>query len=258
MILKECGYRQVTAHRLKNYKSIMSQSVRFNKCFNFLPLELNVFETIMQSTPCASINTKPQFVYSESMALRDVYLAAAKIYLKNRLNIRDAEMDRLYQRFPTLKQLSINNIEQSIALLTNEFNFSIKEISKGDLLVANSMTTKTLVEVRRLCGVDVRELVSAVPQLLRTDIGNILRVNQIIIEYGIPEYAVVYYKKIFTMKADALSANLRYLDQMKVSSNVFRLPPILKLVQQLNTIEKHLEAYNRSSKNPILLKSFFE
>lgn len=258
MRLRECGYRQMTAYRLKNHNIIMSHSVLFNKCYNYLPCELNIFENIALIAGI-KLTADKSFVYEERMPMKDVHLAATKIFLKQRLNLTDHVVTKLIRQFPSLKERSINNIRQTIDLLENKFGFPLDRIAQSYLLIANTSTLRKLDEMQEVYGVDVRSIVSNAPQIVRADISNIIGIKNLLHLYKVPSYAAAYWKRIFTMHPKTLTANMIELDQFDLPFNPFEHPAILKLAQHLNSIQNQLDSHNNSGKTDrITLEKFIE
>lgn len=258
MRLKECGYERVSACRLKNHNIIMSHTVHFNKCYNFLPHNLNVLETIALRAGI-ELSDSESFVYSEHMPLKNVHLAVTRIFLRQRLNITDHKVSLLIRRIPALKNRSIDSIRQTIDLLEHKLAFPIDRIANSNLLNAHNSTAKELVEMQQLFNVDVRDLISVAPQILKIDIVNIIEIKQLIQRHSMPPFSVAIWKKIFAMHPDTLKANLSCLHQMKIPFDIFEHPIILKLAHNLNVVKKRLDAHNSCAKaTQVSLEDFVE
>lgn len=255
MRLKECGYRQVTAHRLENHFTIMSRTVHFNKCYNFLPAELNIFENIVLSARIELPESYP-FRYNERRTLREVYSAVTRIFLKQRLEITYTEVSRMFSRMPTLNNRSINYIGQMIDLLQHEFNYSIKRIIESKLLDGHLEVLEELVKRRHLCGVDVRAILHSTPHLLRSYSENILEIEKLIMDYRIPTSAVRCCKSIFTMHPNTVAANLRYIRELPLSLDAFENPLILRLTHELNNLKKYLDLCKSERQKRIPMEKF--
>lgn len=259
MRLRECGYHHITAHRLKNHDKIMSQSVHFNKSYNFLPPLTNVFESIALSARINLDEAEP-FAYNERLPMREVHLAAAKIFLMQRLKISYSEVTRMFYRLPALKDRSIKSIGQNIDLFEHELKLPIDQIIQTNLLNAWSLTTEKVVKMRKLGGVDLQTFILAEPQVLTVEFDNIRDIDEIIAKYRISPNAVVYCKKIFRMHPETLRENLELIQRLSVEPHdVFQRHAILKLARNLNMIQRYLETYNcDADRNQIELDKFIE
>lgn len=234
MRLKECGYRQVTAHRLKHHCTIMSQSVYFNKCYNFLPPQLNIFLNIAL-TARINFTDFDGFQYDESKPLKDVHLAVTKMCLEQRLKLTKTDVSKLIHQHPSLKHRSVYFILQTIDMLEHSLSFPIDWILRNNLLAANYLTTKKLIEMRDLCQVDVRTIISIEPQILKLDFGHIMEIRDVIEQYGVSKYAVICCADIFLWHPDRLMESLHHLRRMKIP-NLFKQPAILRLAHALGRI----------------------
>lgn len=259
MRLKECGYHKITAHRLKNHDKIMSQSVHFNKSYHFLPPLTNVFECIALSARINLEEAEP-FAYNERMPMREVHLAATKIFLMQRLKISYSEVTRMFYRLPSLKDRSIKSIGQNIDMFEHKLKLPIERITQSNLLNAWSLTTEKVAKMRNLGGVDLHTVISAVPEVLTVEFDNIRKIDEIIAKYRISPSAVKYYGKIFRMPPETLHANLELIRQLSAEPHdAFQRHYILKLARNLIMIQRCLDAYNSNAdRNHIELDKFIE
>lgn len=255
MRLKECGYRQVTAHCLKNHCTIMSQSVYFNKCYNFLPPELNVFLNIAL-TARIDFTDIEGFQYDERWPLKHVHLAATTIFLEQRLKLTKTKVSKLINRNPSLKHRSIYFILQIIDMLEHSLSLSIDWIVRNNALTANHTTTKKLIELRELCGVDVRTIISTTPQILKMDFARIMEIQGVIEEQSIPGYAVVCCTHIFLWDHELLLKNLHLMRHMKIV-RLFQHPAVLRLARNLDQIQAHFNS-DLNKDSGISLKTLIE
>lgn len=239
MRLKECGYRQPTAYRLKNHNRIMAQSVYFNKCYNFLPHELNVAENIALSAGIEFTNDET-LEYNERMPMKEVHLGVTEIYLRQRLNLTHNDVSRLMSENPSLRERSITNMKLVIDMLEHELGFSIDEISQSQLLMGYSSTTRQLIEMKELCGVDVRTIISNTPQILKVAIEDIIDIANLLLRYRIPIYSVSCYKQIFITHPATLRDNLNELRNLDAPFNVFDHPAILVLAENFQFIKRYV------------------
>lgn len=247
LILNECGFPNITAKNLRNYYRIMSQSAHFNKCYNFLPKNINIVESIVQKSSINLENITTIITYKERMPLKNIYSEIRKLYLKTKLNASDEDVEKVLKRCPSLKIRSLSNIEKTINMITNELEFPIERIKTSRLLQAQPNQLKKLIDTKELCGIDIRTILSNCVQITTTNFDNILQIQKYIELFDIPQYAVQNYKRIFSMLPENFKRNVQEINQMKESSTLLKHPEILKVTKQFGVLQKQWDSNRKEN-----------
>lgn len=234
--LQEVGFLEVTAYRLANTQQIMSKSVHFNQCFNFLPPKINVIQNIFD---VANIQIPPidETVYDRDMKLETVHKMALKQYLLIKIgNSRD--VDKMFHNYPAIKSRSLQSLVKVTALLENAYNKQINELPKYSLLMQPE-EIQELLEVGTFCGTDVRRIMFGTK---KCNMSRIKEIQSICRSYKIPDYVMGFYAGLFHMNFDTLRDRLNTIAKLKRSNEFFHHIDIGRVILALERIRIHFKS----------------
>lgn len=234
--LQEVGFAEVTAYRLANIKKIMSKSVYFNQCFNFLPSNVNVLQNIftVANVPCQPI---VENAYDRDMKLEVVHRMALRQYMLNHIDFKPPHIDEMWHYYPVLKTRSLQSIDKTVKLLEKFYNKPVNKLPKH-LLIMQPEEIEDLLEVKQICGVDVREIMSMAP---KCNLSRIQEIQIICCSYTIPEYALAYTPKLFFVNSDTLRDRLNRISKLKRANEYFKHAAIGKLILNIDRIKTYVK-----------------
>lgn len=234
--LQEVGFAEVTAYRLANIKKIMSKSVYFNQCFNFLPSTVNVLQNIftVANVPCQQI---VENAYDRDMKLEVVHRMALRQYMLNHIEFTPPHIDEMWHYYPVLKTRSLQSLSKSVELLEKSYNKAINKLPKH-LLIMQPEDIKELLEVKTIYGVDVREIMTMAP---KCNLSRIEEIQIICRSYGIPDYALAYSPKLFFVNFDTLKNRLNRISKLKRANTFYKHAAIGKLILNMDRIKTYVE-----------------
>lgn len=256
LILKECGFKRITAKHLVNFPSIFNETVFFNKRFNFLPHDVKVCTNIYRATPFKLESIK-NIKFEENLALRTIYSIAMKNYLCDRFNITDEKAAEIIEKNSSLLEMTLTTVERNVRKLNNSLKFPLDRIVNSRLLLARRRTLEILINHFRFEKSQLRDMISAKPQILSCSHGHISEILHIMRFYDFPTYTVQTCKKILTLHPDnfrKIIDSLMMCTKRKVE--LAKHPGTLKFVYRINNLlNREIEERQR---NLIFSSKFIE
>lgn len=250
--LQEVGFHEVTAYRLANTREIMSQSVHFNQCFNFLPENRNILQNIFS---VAMVSTEPidQTAYDRDMKLGTVHRSALRNYLLHRIGYSIKDIDEIWLNYSSLKNRSLQSIDKTTRLLEQIYDMPMKNLPKLSLTM-NPTEIEELLQIGTICGVDVRKIMILAA---RCNAERLKEIQRICHSYNVPDYVLVHSPKLFFLNYDTLESRLNVISRLKRPNEFLRHVGIGRVILCMDRLRAYLNS-KRLNFNAIFNDTFIE
>lgn len=235
--LLEVGFHEVTAYRLANAKEILSQSVHFNRCFNFLPANENILNNIF-AIAMVSTDSIDDLSYNRDMKLETVHRMALKKYMLDHLGYSVKDIDEMWCNYPPLRNRSLKSIDTATRLLELIYNKPMKDLPKLSLTM-HPEEIEELLAVDSVCGVDVRKVMILAP---RCNLERLRSIRQICRSYNVPDYALAYSPKLFFLKYETLQNRLEMISKLNRGKQFLQHVAIGRVILFMDRLRSHLES----------------
>lgn len=232
--LQEVGFREVTAYRLAHANELMSQSVHFNQCFNFLP-HRNILHNIFA---VAKVSTGPidQSAYDRDMKLELVHQKALRKYMLDRIGYSDADIDNIWQNYAFMKSRSLQSLDKTTRLLESVYDTPMINVPKVALSM-NPEDIEELLQMDTICGVDVRKIMTIEKKCNVERLENIQRVCH---AYNVPDYVLAFAPKLFFVNVDTLKNRLNEISKLKRSNEFLQHVGIGRLIVCMDRLQTYV------------------
>lgn len=235
--LQEVGFLEVTAYRLANVKKIMSKSMHFNQCFNFLPSNLNVLQSVFA---VAKVPIEPfdENAYDREMKLEAIHRIALRQYMLKQIEYTSLDIDEIWHYFPALKMRSLQSIDKSARLLETAYNTRVKHLPKF-ILNMQPEEIEELLDTATICGTDVKKIMTLAP---KCNLTRIKEIQTICWSYKIPDYALAYSPKLFYVNFNTLRERLNLISKLKQANEFFQHVAIGKVILCIDRVKAYVES----------------
>lgn len=243
-LLLEVGFSEITAYRLANTKEIMSQSVNFNRCFNFLPANPNILANIF-STAMVPIESIDETVYNLNMKLGSVHRMALEKYMCDRIGYSAKDIDEIWFNYSPIRNRSLQSIDKTTRLLEKIYKLPMKSLPKSSLTMYPEQIEELLL-IDKFCGLDVRKIMMLSP---RCNAERLQEVRRICKSYNVPDYALAFSPKIFFLNYDTLQSRLDVISKFKRANTLLRHIAIGRVILSMDRIKNHLKSQHSDVSN---------
>lgn len=249
--LQEVGFREVTAYRLAHARELMSQSVHFNQCFNFLP-HRNILQNIFA---VAKVPTDPidQSAYDRDMKLELVHQKALRKYMLDRIGYSEADIDEIWHNYAILKSRSLQSIDKTTRLLESAYNTPMIDLPKPALTM-NPEEIEGLLQMNTICGIDVRKIMTIAT---KCNVERLEKIQRICHSYNVPDYVLAFSPKLFCLNYDTLENRLNAISKLNGSNKFLQHVGIGRLILCMDRLRTYVNSKGLNF-NTVLSDSFIE
>lgn len=240
--LQEVGYANVTAYRLANVRKILSNSVYFNQCFNFLPRDINILENIYKIAKVPLKFTENGMKYTNEMQLKTVHMIALRNYMLNHIGYTSDDIDAIWHHYPMLKDRSLQSIDESKQLLEDLYKVPITQLPKFILLMQPE-EIKELVAVDTVSGIKVKNVMTLAA---RCNLARIRKIQIVCSSNKIPDYAIAFAPRIFFINVDTLKSRIEQIRKLKQANEFLQHVGIGKLILSMGRLESYAISRGKS------------
>lgn len=240
--LQEVGYANVTAYRLANVRKILSSSVHFNQCFNFLPSDINILENIYTIAKVPVKFTENGMKYKNEMQLKTVHMIALRNYMLNHIKYTSDDIDAIWHHYPMLKDRSLQSIDESKQLIENLYKVPITQLPKFILLMQPE-EIKELLAVETVSGIHVKNIMTVAA---RCNLARIEKIQIVCNSYKIPDYAIAFAPKIFFMNVDTLKSRIEQIRKLEQSNEFLQHVAIGKFILSMGRLKSYATSQGKS------------
>ncbi|KAG5681593.1 hypothetical protein PVAND_011009 [Polypedilum vanderplanki] len=240
-VLKECLFRDIQLSMLVKYASIMRKNVSVLKAYNYIIPHGDVIENLkIQLNIPININKSK---LSEQMSLNDLRRDVMNVYLRERLQMTDEEINRARDVYRNLKHRSLKSIVEVLDILLNEFDFTREKIVRNAyLLSAHPKNILNILETTPcIADVDIKQILKSRPKIMMQSSENIRTIIDSVKKFNIPESSIIKCHEIFTLSPETVNNRLAELYTIKEFHVMFSHPRILKLIYYYNTARSRME-----------------
>ncbi|XP_031626042.1 uncharacterized protein LOC116342527 isoform X2 [Contarinia nasturtii] len=230
--LKEVGFTEVTTYRLAYIKRIMLKSVRFNQCFNFLPKNIDIIKNIFASANVPLVN---DIGYADQMSLEAVHRVALRNYMMNQIKYTDAEIDKVWTNWASLKKRSLQSIAQTVELLEKTYQVPMKQLP-NHMLLLQPEDIQEMVHTDRLNGYDVKYMMRNVK---RCNLEHLKKIQTTCYSYNISDGALKFTPKLFQMNVDVLIERAEQIAKMKRGTEFLEHVGIGRLIVGMGRLQQY-------------------
>lgn len=235
--LREVGFNEVTAYRLANIREIMTRSVHFNQCFNFLPPNQNILQNIFA---VAKVPTEPidATAYDRNMKLEEVHQKALRKYMLDRIGYSNEDIDDIWHNYSIVRNRSLKSIDQTTRLLEAVYDTPMKHLAKHSLTM-NPEEIEELLKIDTICGINVRKIMSVIP---RCNVERLREIEKICFAYDVPDYVLAFSPKLFSVNSNTLENRLNMISKLQRPNRFLQHVAIGRLILCMDRLRTYLES----------------
>ncbi|XP_067646146.1 transcription termination factor 5, mitochondrial [Eurosta solidaginis] len=245
-VLTECGFDPITLMLLTKYVRVMNNTVTKLKSFGYIPFETNMLENLCKCFTDVELYAKRFGELNDDMLIRQLREYVLNAYLRQRLNMNDDEIKKLWTVYTRIRHRSFKSVEAVIQLLLGELQFPKERIIKNAyLLYADVDNIRRIIqEIPSINGQDIRDIVYRRPKIVMSSCDGLLKSLEYIKAYGINESAITRCLEILTLGPDTILDRLKDLLAIEEFKVLSTNPRILRLVHYQNKARIRLEYLN--------------
>lgn len=152
-------------------------------------------------------------------------------FLRAYFGMSDIECDKVWNVYKTLRHKSYKSITECIDILKSDLNFSNDRFKANlYLLYGDPTNIKRLLEIKSLCGMDIKEVLTKRPKLIMSNYTSLLKIQDHLRAFNIPDSSAELCLEVFTLGPDTILERLMDLRRVKEFDVLAGHPRILRLV----------------------------
>ncbi|XP_058974170.1 transcription termination factor 5, mitochondrial-like [Musca domestica] len=247
VVLKECGFVEITIPLLSKFVAAMNRSVVSLKSFRYISYDTDVVERLRTTFSDVDVTLSPDLECNESLELKLLRQRILNCYLRQKLGASSNDIEKIWKTYGRLRHKSFSSIQSVIEVLTKDLKFSYERIIKNAfLLYADACNVKRIIkEVPTIDGQDIKELLYKRPKIMMTSCDGLLTTMQHIREFGIEEGAILRCLEILTLGPDTVLERLKDLNEVEEFQVLSSNPRVLRLVHYQNKARLRLDYLNQ-------------
>ncbi|XP_061387632.1 transcription termination factor 5, mitochondrial [Musca vetustissima] len=247
VVLKECGFVEITIPLLSKFVAAMNRSVVSLKSYRYISYDTDVIERLRTTFNDIDVKLLNDSECNESLELKFLRQRILNCYLKQRLGASAADIEKIWKTYGRLRHKSFASVQNIIEVLTKDLNFSYERIIKNAfLLYADAENVKRiLTEVPTIDNQDIKELLFKRPKIMMTSCDALQTTMQHIKDFGIPEGAILRCLEILTLGPDTVLERLKDLNEIEEFKVLSSNPRVLRLVHYQNKARLRLDYLNQ-------------
>lgn len=247
IVLKECGFENITISLLYKFVAAMNRSVVALKSMNYISYDTDVVRRLQGTFKDIELRVDADCGCNEGLELKNLRQLILNRYFQQRLGASNSELEKLWKTYARLRHRSFISVQNVIGILLNELNFSRERIIKnGYLLYGDADNLKRIMkEIPTIAGQDIKELLYKRPKIMMTSCDALRQTLQHIKKYGIPEEGVLRCLEILTLGPDTVLERLKDLNEIEEFQVLTSNPRVLRLVHYQNKARLRLDYLNQ-------------
>ncbi|XP_055850271.1 transcription termination factor 5, mitochondrial [Episyrphus balteatus] len=244
-VLKECGCETISLNLLFKFVTVMNRDISTLKSQRFLPFDIDIQERLR--TRFTDIDVYVPSKYGEEIKLKKLRENILNFYLKQRLDMSEKDLEKLWRVYSRVRHRSFNSIQQMVKILLDDLNFPKERIAKNAFLLYGDPENvyKMLEQIPSIDGQDFRTILFKTPKILMSSAEGLVKSLNHIKSFGIKENAVVKCLEILTLSPDTVLDRLNDLQDIEEFQVLKTNPRILRLVHYQNKARLRLDYLNQ-------------
>lgn len=238
-VLKECEFTSSQLMFLQRFVSIMNKNVIVLKAYKYIGKDQNIAHALAARLDMP-VTLKP---ISETKTLKDTRKIVISEYLKERLQMTDEDLVKLWKNYPRLNHKSLDSIVEVLRLLEDQIGFTKEKIRRNGFLVhsCDENIKRILKEVPTIAGVNIRVILLKCPKIAMQNVKTLKETLEIFQEFEIPEDRILKCDKVLTLGSATIRDRLNAMSEIEEFKVLKSNPGILKLIHFQNKAKTRLE-----------------
>lgn len=237
-VLCESGFKGVEIRFLNHYIAILNKSINNLRFLAFIPSEVNVSQALSGYLKLDIGHLE----FTDKQKLREIRHSLLNEFLKTNFDVPEEERRRIFATYPNIKNKSFNLMYSSLQMLINELGMSRERIIKHPfVLYSDPENLRKILGEPTLGGIDTRELLWRRPKILMSNYYNLMKVQEHLRTFGVPDSAVPRCIEVFTLSANTVYERLAEMRKVKEFSVLANHPRVLRLVHYNSKARARLE-----------------
>lgn len=251
-VLAECGFTSIGIPSINRYTKISNLSVDNLKRMHFIEPDVDVTGRLADRM---QVPLDAGFSFdTEADSLKLLRRAVLNVYLGATFGWRSAECDRIWSTYSNLRNKSFGSVCDAVAVCEQLVGMDRERIKQHPyVLYADPENVRQIVALGTLGGIDTRQLIWRRPKIMMTNVRNLLKVQQVIREFGVPDAAFPRCVEIFTLGPRTIYERLCDLRKIKEFDVLVNHPRVLRLVHYQMKARARLEYLRKLKVNCVSL-----
>lgn len=252
-VLEECGIQNITGEHITSYLHIIKKkTITELKKSSIINPNLNIenkLASYMTQWP-TSLTTLIQCDI-ERQTLYDLRLKIIQRYLELILDLSEEEFNRGLRTYPTIKHRPLRTVNETLTLLQAKIMMPLMKIKSNLYLVhANSDNLKQILyKFKSIGGIDIKEIIRMHPKLCISSYDNMMKIKEILQNYGISDEAQIRCFDIYTLSPETVRDRIEKARKTPEFQVFLNHPRFLKIIYyNKNATKRMLELYNTDKK----------
>lgn len=247
-VLIECGFQNITIQTLFKYVTVINKPIDMLKAHRCIPYDVDVPERLKKCfTNVQLCNFQLQENVDESIPLKILRQNILNAYLRERLQMEDADLQKLWRVYARVRHKSFRSVQDIIELLTKEFKFPAERLRKNSFLLHGDADNvrRILQEIPTINDHDIRDIGYRRPKILMSTCDGLKQTLKHVKSFGIREDAVLRCLEVLTLGPDTVLERLRDLNEIEQFQVLGSNPRVLRLVHYQNKARLRLDYLNQ-------------
>ncbi|EDV48637.1 transcription termination factor 5, mitochondrial [Drosophila erecta] len=246
-VLQECGFHNVTVQTLAKYVTVVNKPIEVLKAHSYIHFDVKVVERLAGYFADIKLPVDLRELESETLTLKSLRQSLLNAYLRERLQMDDNDLQKLWRVYSRIRHKSFRALQDTIELLTKEFNFPAERLRKNSFLLYSEADNvrRILREVPTIDSQDIREIGFRRPKILMSTCDSLKQTLQHVHAFGISEDAVLRCLEVLTLGPDTVLERLKDLQEIEEFQVLGTNPRVLRLVHYQNKARLRLDYLNQ-------------
>lgn len=246
-VLKECSFNKIELLYLHRFVLIMGKRIEVLKANNLINQDVRVAEALVKffDRPI-----KAEETLNDSLSLRDTRKALINLYLKERLQMGDQEMQKLWKTYTRITYRSLKSIVDVLDLFENHIGFTKEKIARNGYLIyaCPDNIRKILKDLPTIGGLDSKHLLLISPKVALTSAKALKETIQHVKDFNIPEDRILNCKEILTLGPQTVKERLQEFSKIDDFHVLVGNEGILRLIHNQNKAKIRLDFLKKEIK----------
>lgn len=249
-VLQESGFVSKDLALLNHHIKILNKPIHNLKVLSYIPKNLNVPQ---QLAGYLNLDVK-HLEFCDKTKLKDVRQAIINEYLKATFNVSQTELSRIFVTYPNMRHKSFKLMTTALGMLIDELGMSKERIIKHPyVLYTDPDNLRKIISEPSIGGIETRELLWRRPKIMMSSYQTLMKVQETLRMFGVPDSAVPRCIEIFTLSASTVYERLSEMRKIDEFSVLVNHPRVLRLVHYNSKALARLEYLRRMKVNCVSL-----
>lgn len=249
-VLREAGFTNVELRFLYHYVLVLNKTIQQLKVLYCIPSELNVPYKLAGYLHLDIQHLK----FNEQDKVKDVRHILLNEFLKTNFDVPEEERKRIYNTYPNIRHKSFACMFEALQLLTNELGMSKERIMQhAYVLATDPENLRNILSEPTLGGINTKELLWRRPKIIMSNYQSLMKVQEHIRTFNVPDSAVPRCIEVFTLSPDTVYERLSEMRKIKEFSVLVNHPRVLRLVHYKSKALSRLEFLRKMKVNCVSL-----